>query len=242
MAGKVAVVTGGSRGIGAAVCRKLAEQGAGVALVYASNDAAAEAARADCEASGVKALAYRCDVADFEASAATVKQILADFSTVDILVNNAGITKDGLVMRMKEAEWDSVLAVNLKGTFNMIRHLSPVFVKARGGSIVNISSISGLAGNAGQANYSASKAGVIGLTKAVARELAARGVRCNAVAPGFIETDMTAGLDAASFSQGVPLGRLGSAADVAEAVAFLAGPAAAYITGEVIRVDGGLAI
>ena len=239
--GKVALVTGASRGIGKAIALKLASQGADIAIVYAEN---AEKAAGVCDVvkqSGARAEAFRCDVADFTAAKETVKSVLDAFGTIDILINNAGVTRDGLIMAMKEAAFDDVLNVNLKGAFNMIRHCAPVFVKKRCGKIVNISSVAGIIGNAGQTNYSASKAGLIGLTKSVARELASRNVCCNAIAPGFIETDMTAGLVADNpLMAAIPLGRAGAPEEVAELAAFLCG--AEYITGEVIRIDGGLAM
>lgn len=239
--GKIALVTGGSRGIGKAVAEKLASLGADVALVYAGNRDAAEAVCRTCaETYGVRAGAYCCDVADFTQVKQTVAQVKADFGTVNILVNNAGITRDGLVATMQERDFDDVIAVNLKGAFNMIRHCTGLFIRNRGGSIVNISSVTGVMGNAGQANYAASKAGVIGLTKSVARELAARGVTCNAVAPGFIDTDMTKTLHDSPLAATIPLGRMGTPEEVAEAVAFLA--QAGYITGAVLHVDGGIAM
>lgn len=242
---QIAVVTGGSRGIGRAVALELARSGAKLAVVYAGNAQAAEETVAACRDLGTEAEAFQCNVADFAAVKETVAQIKARFGTVNILVNNAGITRDGLIAAMKEADFDAVLNTNLKGAFNMIRHCTPIFIRNRGGRIVNISSISGLTGNAGQANYSASKAGLIGLTKAAARELAARNITCNAVAPGFIATDMTQALvekNQDAITASIPLGRVGRPEDVAQTVAFLAGPAAAYITGEVIRVDGGMAM
>lgn len=239
--GNVALVTGGSRGIGAAVAKKLASQGADIAVVYAGNEAAAEAVcREIREQYGVKAQAYRCNVADFNEAKQTVNQIKADFGTVNILVNNAGITRDGLIATMREADFDDVVSVNLKGTFNMIRHCTGMFIRNRGGRIINISSVTGVMGNAGQANYAASKAGIIGLTKSVARELAPRGVTCNAVAPGFIDTDMTKELHDSPLAASIPLGRMGQPEDVADAVAYLAN--AAYVTGVVLQVDGGIAM
>lgn len=240
---KVAVITGGSRGIGAEVAYKLASLGADIAIIYAGNEEAANKVADDCIARySVKARAYRCNVADFNEVKDTVGQIKSDFGTVNILVNSAGITRDTLVTMMSEKDYDDVLDTNLKGTFNMIRHCSGFFIRNREGSIINISSVSGIMGNAGQANYSASKAGVVGLTKSVAKELAPRGIRCNAVAPGFIDTDMTKDLEgsAEQLMKMIPLGRMGKPQEVAEAVAFLA--CADYITGEVIRVDGGIAM
>lgn len=242
--GKTAIVTGGSRGIGAAIAQKLASLGANVAVLYAGNQQAAQAVCESCTAQyAVKAEAYCCNVAEFEQCKQTVAQIKESFGSVDILVNNAGITRDGLVIMMKEADFDAVLDTNLKGAFNMIRHCSPLMIRNRGGKIINISSISGLMGNPGQANYAASKAGLIGMTKSVARELATKNITCNAVAPGFIQTDMTQGFDETNaFVQSIPMKRMGTVEEVAALVAFLADSGADYITGEVIRVDGGLAI
>lgn len=239
--GKVALVTGGSRGIGAAVAKKLASLGADVAVVYSGNLEAAEEVCRECrETYGVKAQAYCCNVADFAAVKELVGQVKADFGTVNILVNNAGITKDGLIATMREKDFDDVLSVNLKGAFNLIRHCTGIFLRNRGGRIINIASVTGIMGNAGQANYAASKAGIIGLTKSVARELAPRGITCNAVAPGFIETDMTKGLQDSPLAAAIPLGHMGKPEDVADAVVYLA--CAGYVTGEVIRVDGGIAM
>ena len=239
--GNVALITGGSRGIGAAVAKKLASLGADVAIVYSGNAEAADAVCHECrETYGVKAQAYRCNVADFAAVKELVGKVKADFGTVNILVNNAGITKDGLVATMREQDFDDVLSVNLKGTFNLIRHCTGIFLRNRGGRIINIASVTGIMGNAGQANYAASKAGIIGLTKSVARELAPRGITCNAVAPGFIDTDMTKGLQDSPLAAAIPLGHIGTPEDVAGAVAYLA--CAGYVTGEVIRVDGGIAM
>lgn len=238
--GKVAIVTGGSRGIGAAIAEKFASQGADVAVIYAGNAEAAEAVCEKCRSFGVNAKAYCCNVAEFEVAKETVAQIKADFGTVHILVNNAGITKDGLMATMKEEDFDKVLNINLKGAFNMIRHCTGIFIRNREGSIINITSVSGLMGNAGQVNYSASKAGLVGLTKSVAKELAPRGVRCNAIAPGFIQTDMTGEQVDNPLLKMIPLGKMGEADDVAEAAVYLAG--AKYVTGEVLRVDGGIAM
>lgn len=238
---KVALVTGGSRGIGAAIAEAFAAQGADVALICASSWDAADALCARfTEEYHVRAWAYRCDVADYTAVKETVSRIKADFGTVDILVNNAGITRDGLLAMMKESAFDDVVSVNLKGAFNMIRHCSGIFIRKGCGRIINITSVSGIMGNAGQANYAASKAGLIGLTKAVARELAPKGITCNAVAPGFIDTDMTRDLHGSPLASAIPLGRMGMPGEVAEAVVFLA--KSGYITGEVIKVDGGIAM
>lgn len=243
---RVAVVTGGSRGIGRAIARRLAADGCTVAVVYAGNDAAAEETVAAIEADGGSAHAWRCDVANAEECAAVCKEISAELGPVAVLVNNAGIVRDKLIGRISDEDFDRVLAVNLKGAFNMTKALYRTWLKNKGdGRIVNVSSVVGLMGNAGQANYAASKAGLIGLTKSVARELAPRGVTCNAVAPGFIETEMTAQLPddvRTGYDQSIPLGRMGSVDDVANAVSFLASPQAGYITGEVIRIDGGLAM
>lgn len=239
--GKVAVITGGSRGIGAAIAKKLASMGANTAVIYAGNKDAAEAICVQCqEFYGVQAKAYQCDVADFQNVKETVAEIKKDFGTVHILINNAGITRDGIITVMKEENFDAVLDTNLKGAFNMIRHVSGMFLKNREGCIINISSVSGLMGNAGQSNYAASKAGLIGLTKSVAKELAPRGVRCNAIAPGFIQTDMTQEQEENPLLSMIPLGRMGEPEDIAEAAAYLA--TAKYVTGEVLRVDGGIAM
>lgn len=240
LTGKVAIVTGGSRGIGAAIARKLASMGANVALIYAGNQQAAEQVCSQCREYGVVAKAYRCDVSSFDQVKDTVAAVRLDFGTVHILVNNAGITKDGLIAMMKEESFDAVLDTNLKGAFHMIRHCAGIFLRNREGCIVNISSVSGLMGNAGQCNYSASKAGLIGLTKSVAKELAPKGIRCNAIAPGFIRTDMTDSQTENPLVNLIPLGTMGEAEDVAEAAAYLI--TAKYVTGEVLRVDGGIAM
>lgn len=239
--GKVVIVTGASRGIGKAIACKFASLGADVAVIYAGNQDAAEAVCADCmQRYGVKAKAYCCNVSSFEQTKKTVAEIKADFDSVHILVNNAGITRDGLIAMMKEDDFDAVLATNLKGAFNMIRHCTGLLLRSREGCIINISSVSGLMGNIGQGNYAASKAGLIGLTKSVAKELAPRGIRCNAIAPGFIRTDMTEEQSENPLLSMIPLGRMGEAEDVAEAAAYLA--TAKYVTGEVLRVDGGIAM
>ena len=240
--GKVAVVTGASRGIGAAIAEKLASLGADLALIYAGNTEKAEAVAERCRAQGVRAEIYRCDVADGDAVKAAVGRIRTDLGGVHLLVNNAGITRDGLAAAMKDEDFDAVLDTNLKGAFHMIRHCSGLMLRAKYGRIVNVSSVAGLMGNPGQANYAASKAGLIGLTKTVAKELASRGITVNAVAPGLIDTDMTRSLGLAedALRAAIPLGRAGKAEEVAETVAFLL--QADYITGVVLRVDGGMAM
>ena len=241
LAGRVALVTGASRGIGRAIAQELAASGAEVVVNYAhSPEAAAEVVRAIEEAGGV-AWAHRADVAEESEVEAMVKEIVARSGRIDVLVNNAGITRDGLMLRMKSADWQSVINLNLSGCFLTTRAVSKLMLKARGGRIINITSVVGLMGNAGQANYSAAKAGLIGLTRSNAAEFASRGVTVNAVAPGFIASEMTANLDAEPILKAIPLGRMGEAAEVAGMVRFLAAdPAAAYITGQVFQVDGGL--
>lgn len=239
--GKTAVVTGGSRGIGEAIVYKLASMGANVAVIYAGNATAAERVCEKCKQEyGVEAKSYQCNVADFSAAKETVAKIKTEFGTAQILINNAGITRDGLLAMMKEEDFDSVLDTNLKGAFNMIRHMTGLFIRAHEGAIINVISVAGLMGNAGQCNYSASKAGLIGLTKSVAKELAPKGVRCNAVAPGFIATDMTGNQTDNPLLNMIPLGKMGETEDVADAVAYLA--TAKYVTGEILRVDGGIAM
>ena len=239
--GKTAVITGGSRGLGEAIAYKLASMGADIAVICSSSVEAGEKVCEKCiQEFGVKAKAYQCDVADFEAVKELAGLIKADFKTAHILVNNAGITRDGLAVMMKEEDFDRVIAVNLKGAFNMIRHLAGLFIKNREGCIINITSVSGIMGNVGQCNYAASKAGLIGLTKTIAKELAPKGIRCNAVAPGFIATDMTDNQTENPLLKMIPLGKMGEAEDVAEAVGYLA--TAKYVTGEVLRVDGGIAM
>lgn len=241
--GKTAIVTGGSRGIGAAICKRFAEQGANIALLYAGNTQKAEETKAALQEMGVKAEAYQCNVADAEQVAAVCKQIIKDFGGADILVNNAGITKDKLVPMMKVPDFDSVVDTNLKGAFYMIKQLYPVFMKQKSGKIINISSVSGLMGNPGQTNYSASKAGLIGLTKSVAKELASRNVNCNAIAPGFVATDMTENLsENNALVDHIPMKRFAQPEDIANLALFLASDKSDYITGEVIRIDGGLAM
>ncbi len=243
MQAKIALVTGGSRGIGRAIALKLAEKGCDVAILYAGNEAAARETVQLLEERQVRAMALQCDVADGKQADVAFKQVCETFGMPDILVNNAGIVKDGLAMRMSEENFRAVLDTNLTGAFNLIHACLPPFLRRRSGRIINISSISGLMGNAGQANYAASKAGMIGLTKTIAREVASRGITVNAVAPGFIETDMTRSMNEAALKAGlaaVPMGRIGSAEDVANAVAFLASDEAGYITGCTLKVDGGM--
>lgn len=243
LTGKVALVTGAGRGIGREIALTLARNGAAVIVNYNGSKERAEEVVDSIKEQGGNAEAIQCNVADFEASAQMVKDVLGKYGKVDILVNNAGITRDNLIMRMSEQDYDAVLDTNLKGAFNMIRHLSKAFLKQRYGKIINISSVSGVMGNAGQSNYSASKAGLIGLTKSVARELASRNVCVNAVAPGFIETEMTDVLSENvkdNMKNLIPLGKMGSAQDVADLVLFLAGKSSDYITGQVIHVDGGM--
>lgn len=245
VAGKTAVVTGGSRGIGRAICLELAGQGANIVLCYAGNGSSAAETTAACEQLGVKALALRCNVADAGEVKAMMDTALAEFGRIDILVNNAGITRDGLLMMMKEEDFDAVLDTNLKGAFLCMKAVTRTMMKQRYGRIVNLSSVVGLRGNAGQVNYAASKAGVIGMTKSAAKELASRGITVNAVAPGFIDTDMTASLPEnarTALLSSIPVGRLGAAEEVAKAVAFLASDDAAYVTGQVLAIDGGMSM
>src|SRR6266511_751884 len=242
--GKTVLVTGASRGIGRAIAIAFAKGGASLALNYAGNAAAANEALALVQQAGApKAKLYQFDVADPAACTAAVEGVVADFGGLHVLMNNAGIALDQLVMRLKDEDWNRTIQVNLTGNFNLIRAVSRPMMKARGGAIVNVTSVIGEMGNAGQAAYAAAKAGQIGLTKSVARELASRNIRVNAVAPGYVETDMTAGLPEAAKSkmmEMIPLARLGAAEDVANAVAFLASDQASYVTGEVLRVNGGM--
>ncbi len=240
---KVALITGASRGIGRAIAQKFADEGAVIAAVYCGSEEKANELKADIESRGGKINIYKCDVADFDACAETVAQVIKDFGGVDILVNNAGITRDKLILQMNSDDFDSVVDTNLKGSFNMIKHCCRNFLKKKYGKIINISSVAGIMGNPGQANYASSKAGVIGLTKTVAKELASRHICCNAIAPGFIRTDMTESFDGnEAVLNAIPLGRMGNPDEVAALAAFLADSASDYITGEVIRIDGGIAM
>ena len=241
--GKVALVTGASRGIGRAIALALAAEGADVAVNYAGSEAAAKEVAAEIEAMDRKAFVIQADIASTEASTAMVDAVVKEFGRIDVLVNNAGITRDGLLMRMKEEDWDAVITTNLKGVFNCTKAAIKYMMKQKSGNIVNISSIVGVMGNAGQANYCAAKAGVIGFTKATAKEVAARGIRVNAIAPGFIKTDMTSVLSekvVEAMLAGIPLNRLGETEDIAKAVLFLASSDANYITGQTLHVDGGM--
>ena len=240
---KVAVVTGGSRGIGRAIAIKLASEGADVAILYVGDPAEADETIQMIEALQVKSKAYVCDVSKLSETAEAVDKVQKDFGGIDILINNAGITRDSLIISMKEEDYDAVLDINLKGSFNMIKSCYRGFIRKKSGKIVNIASIAGIMGNAGQANYSASKAGLIGLTKSVARELAGKNINSNAVAPGFIQTAMTEDItEDNKLLVSVPMKRMGTVDDIANAVLFLAGPYSDYITGEVLRIDGGLAM
>ena len=245
LTGKVALVTGAGRGIGRQIALTLAQNGAAVIVNYNGSKDSAEEVVAAIRQSGGSAEAMQCNVADFASSEEFVRTVLDQYKRVDILVNNAGITRDNLIMRMTEEDYDAVLDTNLKGAFNMIRHLSRSMIRQRSGRIINISSVSGVLGNAGQSNYSASKAGLIGLTKSVAREFASRGISVNAVAPGFIDTDMTRNMTEEAkkaLNSMIPMGRMGSAEDIADLVLFLAGEHSYYITGQVICVDGGMSM
>ncbi|MBU2946372.1 3-oxoacyl-[acyl-carrier-protein] reductase [Zobellia uliginosa] len=241
--GKNAIITGASRGIGTGIARVFAENGANVAFTYSSSEAPALELEKELTALGIKAKAYKSNAASFEAAEKLVAAVLQDFGGIDILINNAGITKDNLLMRMSEADFDSVIEINLKSVFNMTKAVQRTMLKQRKGSIVNMSSVVGVKGNAGQTNYAASKAGMIGFTKSVALELGSRNIRCNAVAPGFIETEMTGRLDekvVQGWRDGIPLKRGGSPEDIANVCLFFASDLSAYVTGQVLNVDGGM--
>ncbi|KGL53076.1 3-ketoacyl-ACP reductase [Porphyromonas canoris] len=243
--GKVALVTGGSRGIGKGIAIELAKHGASVAFTGRSLNANTEAVEQEIANLGVKGKAYASDAADFTAAHRLVEEVMKDFGKIDILVNNAGITQDGLLMRMTESQWDDVLNVNLKSAFNLTHAVTPIMMRARQGSIINLGSVVGISGNTGQANYAASKAGLIGFSKSVAKELGSRGIRVNVIAPGFIETDMTAELPEESKKQwvaGLPLKRAGQPEDIAGAVVFFASDLSSYVTGQVLPVCGGMEI
>jgi 3-oxoacyl-[acyl-carrier protein] reductase len=240
---KTAVVTGASRGIGKAVALKLASMGANIVLNYRSSVKSVEEVLEEIKSLGGNAVAVQGDVSSFDEAAKIIKAAVENFGSLDILVNNAGITKDGLLARMKEEDFDKVIETNLKGTFNCIRHATPIMMKQRSGKIINMTSIVGVAGNAGQMNYAASKAGVIGMTKSAAKELASRGITVNAIAPGFIQTDMTDALSdkvKEELLSGIPLKRLGQVEEIAELAAFLASDKSSYITGQVININGGM--
>ena len=240
---KVAVVTGGSRGIGKAIAEKFAAEGASVAILYSSNSASADAVVEEIRNAGGTAKAYQCHVENSDEVGKTIDDVVNDLGKIDILVNNAGITRDKLLMMMKEEDFDDVISVNLKGAYNTMRKVCPMLAKQRWGRIINLSSIAGINGNAGQVNYSASKAGLIGMTKSAAREFAGRGITVNAIAPGFVETDMTEKFASdENVMKRIPVGRMGRPDEIASLALFLASDAAAYITGEVICIDGGLAI
>lgn len=243
LSGKTALVTGAGRGIGAAIAKKLADKGATVIINYSGNDKAAQDTLDDIAADGNKAEIYKCNVADYEEVEQMIQYVVQKYKKIDILINNAGITRDGLIMRMSEKDFDDVIDVNLKGTFNCIRHVARQMIKQRSGRIVNMSSVVGIAGNAGQVNYAASKAGVIGITKSAAKELASRGITVNAIAPGYIDTDMTRVLSddiKDGIVSQIPLKRMGQVSDIADAAVFLVSDRASYITGQVLSVDGGM--
>ncbi|MDH5367714.1 MAG: 3-oxoacyl-[acyl-carrier-protein] reductase [Cyclobacteriaceae bacterium] len=241
--GKTALVTGASKGIGKAIANKFAEQGANIAFTYLSSIEKGEALEKELQEKGVKAKGFRSDASDFTAAEQLINDVVAEFGTLDVLVNNAGITKDNLLMRMNEEMWDQVININLKSCFNTVKAANRTFMKQRSGSIINMTSVVGLKGNAGQSNYSASKAGIIGFTKSVALELGSRGIRSNAIAPGFIETEMTDVLDpdtVQGWRDAIPLKRGGKPEDIADACVYLASDMSSYVTGQVLQVDGGM--
>ena len=241
--GKTALITGASRGIGKGIAEKFAKEGANVAFTYLSSEEKAKAFEQELSATGIKAKGYKSNAANFDEAQKLIDDVVAEFGTIDIVVNNAGITRDGLLMRMTEQAWDEVINTNLKSVFNVTKAVQKVMLKARYGSIVNVSSVVGVKGNAGQANYAASKAGIIGFTKSVALELGSRNIRCNAIAPGFIETEMTGALDekvVQQWRESIPLKRGGTTEDVANLTLFLASDMSAYITGQTINVCGGM--
>lgn len=241
--GKTAIITGASRGIGKGIAEVFASEGANVAFTYSSSDDAARTLEVELSQLGVKAKGYKSNAANFDQAQTLVQDVLNDFGQIDILINNAGITKDNLLMRMSEADFDSVIDVNLKSVFNMTKAIQATFLKQRKGAIVNMSSVVGVKGNAGQTNYAASKAGIIGFSKSVALELGSRNIRCNVIAPGFIETEMTSKLDEATvktWRDGIPLKRGGTPKDIADACVFLSSDQSSYITGQVLHVNGGM--
>ena len=243
LSGKTAIITGASKGIGREIAKKYALEGADIAFTYLSSVEKGKELEEELKAAGVHAKGYRSDASKYDEAEKLVEQVLADFGKIDILINNAGITRDGLLMRMTEDQWDTVIEINLKSVFNLVKATIKPMMKQRSGSIINISSIVGLTGNAGQSNYSASKSGMLGFTKSVALELGSRGIRSNAIAPGFIETEMTSVLDEkliASWKEGIPLKRIGQGVDIANAAVFLGSEMSSYITGQTIQVDGGM--
>jgi len=243
LSGKTAIITGASKGIGKEIAKRYAEEGANVAFTYLSSVEKGQALEVELQEFGIKAKGYRSDASKFEQAHELVDQVISDFGQIDVVINNAGITRDGLLMRMTEDQWETVIEINLKSVFNMVKAVIKPMMKQRSGSIINISSIVGLRGNAGQANYSASKSGMLGFTKSVALELGSRGIRSNAIAPGFIETEMTSVLDekvVKEWESGIPLKRIGQGKDVANAAVFLGSELSSYVTGQTIQVDGGM--
>lgn len=240
---KVALITGGSRGIGAAIVQKFAEQGANIAFTYHSSADKANAVAEEASKNGVTVKAYQSDASSFQQAEELIKNVVADFGKIDVLINNAGITRDTLMLRMSEEQWDQVIQTNLKSVFNLTKHVLRPMLRQRAGSIINMSSVVGVFGNAGQANYAASKAGIFGFTKSIAKEVGSRNIRCNALAPGFIETDMTEELDdktREAFLAGIPLKRLGRAEEIADACLFLASDLSTYVSGQTLSVCGAL--